>query len=239
MSQDATERVRALVLQDHYDDRPGQGAAWDRWVNKTCKKYELSPKHVCEWVATEATNFKQALRDAYETQAQKQANMLGLTMARVIQRVNEGLDAQDEEVLKGKKGHLFDKAGNPVVHKKYDWKAIAQFAKLASEWHGMAAPDQVEVNIDHRVQITTLSEDEIDRKIIEHAQQRGLQIPAGRRVIDVAGGEGCAESGQRSAVLADELHKNGRRAGKNTGSKPVQAVPEPSLFPADHGPDHG
>lgn len=206
-------RTANLVIKQHDKDRPAAGVAYDEWVSKTAKQYNLTEKQVRTVVAREAEAYSLMMRQSYATHAQKLSHLMGLTMITTIETVAKGLTAVKEDILKGEGGaSLIGEDGKARVHRQPDWRARADFAKIAVNIHGMNAPELVQMDVNHKVDLVSLSDEELMARVHE-ANQRIRGFIASRDGA-VPGREHTGTPGAKSAtepaVLDAELHQDGR-----------------------------
>lgn len=206
-------RVATLIIKQHEKDRPAAGVAYDEWVAKTAERFKATEKQVRTCIAREAEAYSLSLRQNYATHSQKLAHLMGLTMIETIETVANGLNATKEEVLKEQGGaSKIGEDGKAVVHKSPDWRARADFAKIAVNIHGMNAPELVQMDVNHKVDLVSLSDEELMARVHE-ANQRIRGFIASRDGA-VPGREHAGASGARGAegpaVLDAELHQDGR-----------------------------
>lgn len=207
-------RLANLIIKQHDKDRPAAGVAYDEWVATTAEKFNVSEKQVKTCVAREAEAYSLSLRASYATHSQKLAHLMGLTMVETIETIARGLTATKKEVLKGPGGtSLLDENGDPVVFEQPDNRAQADFAKLGVSLHGMNAPELVQMDVNHKVDMPELPKEEIAKIVFEASRLLGGGfIPTGGSA-DVAGsnpGVNGARGAKEPAVLDAELHQDGR-----------------------------
>lgn len=206
-------RVANLIIKQHDKDRPAAGVAYDEWVSTTAAKFKVTEKQVRTCVAREAEAYSLSLRQSYATHAQKLAYLMDLTMIETIETVAKGLTAEKEEVLKEQGGaSKIGEDGKAVVHKSPDWRARADFAKIAVNIHGMNAPELVQMDVNHKVELSSLPDEALLQRADE-AQQRIRKLLAspdgatpGRNGV---GANGAARA-KEPAVLDAELHQDSR-----------------------------
>lgn len=205
-------RVANLIIKQHEKDRPAAGVAYDEWVAKTAERYKATEKQVRACIAREAEAYSLSVRQNYATHAQKLAHLMGLTMIETIETVAHGLQATKEEVLKEQGGaSKLDENGKAVVHKSPDWRARADFAKIAVNIHGMNAPELVQMDVNHKVDLVALPDEELLKRVHEANQRIRGFIANGNGVVSGrsdAGNDGAA-SAQGPVVLDAELHQDG------------------------------
>lgn len=205
-------RVANLIIKQHDKDRPAAGVAYEDWIATTAAKFKVTEKQVRACIAREAEAYSLSLRQNYATHSQKLAHLMGLTMIETIETVANGLTATKEEVLKESGGaSMIGEDGKAVVHKSPDWRARADFAKIAVNIHGMNAPELVHVDVSGKVELTGLSDEELARRVHEATQRiSGLLASAdGSTAGGVGAGANGAASAKRSVVLDAELHQDG------------------------------
>lgn len=211
--QSLTPSGRSLVLKAFERDRPRPfGAPFEVWCEQISAEIGLTPNQIKRVIAEEEAQFLATIRTQSLTVAQKVANTMGVTMAKVMGTLNEAMEASKQTPLRNRSGEVLkDEQGEPIILDQPLHDVRVRAALGVAKILGMEAPHKIEIDGELRVV------DMPDQELMEQLEQVYANIGQLKRDLVAAthgsattrGRIDVASSASRQVVLADPVHEDG------------------------------
>jgi hypothetical protein len=216
---------KVTILTQWEEDQPRSGIPRDLWYQKMADQLGLTSPQVARVVGDAAARHYREIEGRVQTDAQNVADYMGLTLGKILQVINEGLEAEEITILRDGSGNIvYGKDKKPLELRRPIWPVRLKSAEQGLMVMNGYAPRESKVEVSGEVQhvlidAKALTEEELEKHALhlQRAIEGAAEVRRQKRLASPpsdegggAGGDGADDPPRHEGhlVLGNGMHGN-------------------------------